>query len=382
MSSGSSSNSAIAISPYENRSTSTVAGRSTSTVAGSPLDYSSLQKMTIYPSSNSAIASSPYMSSGADSSSAMASSPYMSSGSSSTSTVAGSPLDYSSIYPSSSSAIASSPSLATLLASSSIDTTSSSGSSSIPGSYGEEKRDPDVLSKFSTPEVAAKVGQLLNKSVISVRPISYSSQVVAGTNYRVKAIVRIASASGASASGASAMQGGDFSERSRHGRRFGRENGKGFGGDGLFVMIQAFQPLDYTGMPLQISNVYIMDRPKMDKRDDDLEDKIIQIMETQTDILDRIASSIAPMKNQRAVNNSANNANQQENTEEENTGEENAGEENAGEENTGEENTGEEEQEGGGRRKARKTRKKVKSPRRFTKKQGNRKRKQRRSRRA
>jgi hypothetical protein len=256
-----------------------------------------------------------------------------------------------------------------------MDTTSSSGSSSIPGSYGEEKRDPSVLSKFSTPEVVAKVGQLLNKSVISVMPISYSSQVVAGTNYRVKAIVRIAGASGASA-----MQGGDFNGR--------RE--RGFRGDGLFVMIQAFQPLDYTGMPLQISNVYIMDRKRMGERDDDLEDKIIQIMENQTDILDRIASSIAPVRTQRGVNKPVSNANEQENTGEENTGEENTGEENTGEENTGEENTGEEnmgeeEQEGGGRRKLRKprkTRKKVKSLRRFTKKKGNSKRKQRRTRRA
>lgn len=52
--------------------------------------------------------------------------------------------------------------------------------------------DAQVLAKFATPEVIAKVAERMNKSVTSINPVSYRSQVVAGKNYKVKATVRVA----------------------------------------------------------------------------------------------------------------------------------------------------------------------------------------------
>lgn len=59
------------------------------------------------------------------------------------------------------------------------------------GAFGNDQTDPIVLGKFRTSDIVTKVGQLLNKPVVAVNPISYRSQVVAGTNYIVKATVLV-----------------------------------------------------------------------------------------------------------------------------------------------------------------------------------------------
>jgi hypothetical protein len=62
---------------------------------------------------------------------------------------------------------------------------------SPPGAFGNDQTDTLVLAKFSTPEIIAKVSELMDKTVASINPTSYRSQVVNGTNYKVKAIVMV-----------------------------------------------------------------------------------------------------------------------------------------------------------------------------------------------
>jgi len=68
----------------------------------------------------------------------------------------------------------------------------SQSSAGMAGAYGNDQTDPNVLAMFATSDVVAKVGQMMKKPVTSITPISYQSQVVNGTNYKVKATVRVA----------------------------------------------------------------------------------------------------------------------------------------------------------------------------------------------